>query len=669
MRLSLPLRTGLGVTSAGEATVAVGVSPRPGAPSTPLGVTPTLAPRTTPLPVAPRTAGAGLQAALALRSGNVAGAAGKQAMALYAARAAVEQRVATGGFDPYPLCEARTEVVPLGTTFGVRFAGGSNHTYGSAIVWDPESKAAHHIKHGFGELWLRPLPELGGRIAGDALGYPLEPEVAIEGGARQRFQHGTLLWSPSDGVTVSPPELFATRRPQLLPLAPAEWLTPITYGGEEHSYFFVEWARKQTLHNPAIGRVHEQVRALLESPTPPDRVGSLYAATRAFAAEAVPVDARVPAEVREHLGNVTTLVALAAHALKNDGTNVIRAFPAFLWDGRSVDAGMDKAWHFTNHAMMAYVLRFDAEHGDGKIAQAFTQAVEDADKLGVAQRVAKTYHARKGALGAFVGQVVPGPPDERATGGLVYAPRPVGLSPDAQRAFDLAVRIGDAHEFKSSGDNFTVSIDDVGDDSARFDPRAMLVSRHSRVWGLQDPGVARDLTANRLGAAHGVAWYDAPASPPTIPHDEGKTDTQGGYAPSRKIPYDHHLAEERVMLDRLADPSIDGASRLGTALTEVRAQGKEAAASALRGRLEATIDALLAKGDHSTLAEYYGNFSVRHMRWGDRLQGFTAEDGGYYGADAAAHRAWAVWSIDNGKAQDVKQGFLMRFDQAVASFA
>ena len=668
MRLSLPLRVGLGATAPAAPTTGVGSSPprpvlsSPGAPSP-------LAPRTTPLPTGPRVAGAGLQASLALRSGNVAGAAGKQAMALYAARAAVEQRVAAGGFDPYPLGEARTEVVPLGTTFGVRFAGGSNHTLGSAIVWDPEGKAAHHVKHGFGELWLRPLPELGGRIAGDALGYPLEPEVATEGGARQRFQHGTLLWSSSAGVTVSPPELFATRRAQLLPLAPAEWLAPITYGGEEHSYFFVEWARKQTLHNPAIGRVHEQVRALLESPTPPDRVNALYAATRAFAAEAVPVDARVPADVREHLVNVTTLVALAAHALKNDGTHVIRAFPAFLWDGRSVDAGMDKAWHFTNHAMMAYVLRFDAEHGDGKIAQAFTQAVEDADKLGVAQRVAKTYHARKGALGAFVRQVVPGPADERATGGLVYAPRPVGLSPDAQRAFDLAVRIGDAHEFKSSGDSFSVSLDDVGDDSLRFDPRAMLVSRHSRVWGLQDPGVARDLTANRLGAAHGVAWYDAPASSPTIPHDEGKTDAQGGYAASRKIPYDHHLAEERVMLDRLADPTVDGSTRLASALTEVRAQGKAGAADALRSRLSDTIDALLAKGDHATLADYYGNFSVRHMRWGERLQGFTGEDGGYYTADAAHHRAWAVWSIDNGKAADVKEGFLSRFDQAAASFA
>lgn len=666
MRVSLPLRADLGApSSAGPVPSATPSAPSP----RPAPAASVLAPRTTPLPSGPRVAGAGLHASLALRSGNVAGAAGKQAMALYAARAAVEQRVAAGGFEPYPLGEARTEVVPLGTTFGVRFAGGSNHTYGSAIVWDPEGKAAHHIKHGFGELWLRPLPELGGRIAGDALGYPLEPEVAVEGGARQRFQHGTLQWSPSEGVTVTPPDLFAARREQLLPLAPAEWLAPLTYGGEEHSYFFVEWARKQALHNPAIGRVHEQVRALLTSPSPPPRVGALFTAARAFAAEAVPVDPRVPADVRDHLINVTTLVALAAHALKNDGTDVIRAFPAFLWDGRSVDAGMDKAWHFTNHAMMAYVLRFDAEHGDGQISAAFAQAVDDADKLGVAQRVAKTYHARKGALGAFVRQVVPGPADERATGGLVYAPRPVGLSSDAQRAYDLAVRIGDAHEFKSSGDSFTVSLDDVGDDSARFDPRAMLVSRHTRVWGLQDPGVARDLTANRLGAAHGVAWYDAPAKLPTIPHDAGKTEAQGGYAASRKIPYDHHLAEEWVMLDRLADPSVDGAARLASALAEVRAQGKAAAADALRARLSDTIDALLAKGDHATLADYYGNFSVRHMRWGERLQGFTGEDGGYYAADAASHRAWALWSIDNGKAADVKQGFSSRFDQAVASFA
>lgn len=622
------------------------------------------------IPLGPRTLGLAPASrafvpgtAVGLRATQASGPDAKRALELLAARHGIEARLAQGGFEPYPLGEATTEVVPMGTSFAVRFSGGSNYDVGSIIAWDPVHKTAHHIQHGFSGSWQAPRPELGGRIAGDALGFPLEAEVSEGSTSRQQFQHGTLRWSPDKGVWVEPADLFTARAAALFPRAPAEWLTTIPYSGEAHSYFFVEWARKQVEHNAAIGQVHQQVRTLLESGERPQRLGELLDVTRGYAEKAVGIDPRVPPETRAHLVNLTTLVALAAHALKNDGTDVIRGFPVFMGDGRSVDAGMDKSWHFTNHAMMAYAMRFDAEHGSGQIAKDFAQAVEHADATGVAQRVARTYHERRGALGAFVGQVVHGPPDDVAG---PYAPRPIGLSPAAQQAFDLAVRLGDAHEVQSSGDSFTVALDDVGDTRARFDPLAPIVSRFSRVWGLQDHGVSRDLTANRLGAELGVEWFEAPGARPAFPFDAGP-DEKGAYAAARPIPYDLHLAEELMMLRKLGGAPQEGPALLAKALGEVRALGKDAAQAAVREQLEATVDALIASGDHDRLAKLYGNFSVRHQRWGERLKGFD-ETSSYFAPEASQHAAWATWSLANGKAADVKQGFLSRLDQAAASF-
>jgi hypothetical protein len=606
---------------------------------------------------------------------------------------AIRARLHAGGFEPYPLGPPPTGLTEIGGALGVKLAGGSNHALGSLLIVDPTSQQAFHVKHGFAAFALETDARLGGRPRIDALGAPLEDEHAVgPDHAVQRFEHGTLHWTSATSVTVDPADLFdrhaagtsaialptptaalaAVAKDTYGALLAATWLTPMPYAGEEHAYFFVEWARKQVESNPAVKSVEAKLTALLNADPSarPDRLGAFFEAVRGFA-RAELTDPRLNAETREHLVNVTALVAMASIALKNNHSNEVRNFPVFMWDGRTCDGGMDKAWHFTNHAMMAYVLRFDAQYGAGTISADFTRAVDDTDKAGVAQRVNTTYHEKQGALGGYVAWVVPGPTDDVAP---LYAPPPKGLSADEQRVFDTAVKIGDAHEFKSSGDNIAVTLDDVGDTARRWDPRAELHARFSRVWGLQDHGVARDLTANRLGAQFALELFRDPSSTPSFPYDDGKVSKNGAYAADRPIPFAHVVAEERVMLAALASGTPGSDAQFRAEVARAEKDGKDASVAAARAELESAVDALLAKagaGDASaldTVARFYGNFSVRTQRFGERLKGYV-EDWAYFHPDSPAHEAWARERIGAGAGIEVKGGFMSRFDLLIASGA
>jgi hypothetical protein len=368
--------------------------------------------------------------------------------------------------------------------------------------------------------------------------------------------------------------------------------------------------------------------------------------------------------MREHLANVAALVAMSAYALKNDGTDRIRKFPVFMWDGRTRDAGMDKSWHFTNHAMMTYVLRFDVEHGGGEIAKQFTAAVEHADTAGTAQRIAKTYDERKGALGGFVGWVVPGPSDESHT---LYAPPPRGFNAAEQRAYHLAVTLGDTHEYKTSGGDVPVSLDDIGDDSKRWDPLCELHARFDRVWGLQDHGVARDLTANRLGAQFAIELYRSPSAQPTFPFDEGKAAKNGAYAAGTPISFAYALGEELVLLDALGGTAGSNA-RFEVARTVLTHLGKDGAVAQVRTRLALEIDQMIADpAQHDRLAQFYGNHSIRAQRFGERVQGYHGPDGGYWHEGSPGHTSWARDRLRAGEGDQVKGGILSRFDAIAAS--
>src|SRR5690606_19972047 len=122
------------------------------------------------------------------------------------------------GFDPaYPPGEAGC-LLPMGGSFGVRLSGGANHTLGSLVVVDPARGTAHHVTNGFAAYAQELMPALGGRPALAALGAPLEAERSVDQNhSVQRFTHGELHWTPSQGVWVEPPDLFAQRASSLPP--------------------------------------------------------------------------------------------------------------------------------------------------------------------------------------------------------------------------------------------------------------------------------------------------------------------------------------------------------------------------------------------------------------------------------------------------------------------
>ena len=65
----------------------------------------------------------------------------------------------------------------------------------ASIFWSPET-GAHEVFGAIREKWT----ELGAERS--SLGYPVSPEQAQADGRVQRFQRGSLFWSPQSGVVI-----------------------------------------------------------------------------------------------------------------------------------------------------------------------------------------------------------------------------------------------------------------------------------------------------------------------------------------------------------------------------------------------------------------------------------------------------------------------------------
>ena len=288
---------------------------------------------------------------------------------------------------------------------------------------------------------------------------------------------------------------------------------------------------------PHVVRTFEDVVALVRGPNPPKTVGQLLEATRQMAARhlASMPDAPRNQTARNHLITGTALIALAAHAVKADRAvtpemRVREQFPLFLHDGRAGDFAYDKTCHALSHAMFSFVALYDRKYGQGDVAGLLYGAKDAVVDPEVVQRIEQAYQESGGKVGPLL-RSVRAAPDESAP---LFAQTPTDLSAEEQKAFDGAVAVGHMHE-ASTTESFQLA--DVGLATGGANAK----DTHDALRGLEDPGVGRDLTANRLGALLGVMAMREPTEFMTLPWDDGVGGPSAPYAESHPVLLDKEL--------------------------------------------------------------------------------------------------------------------------------
>lgn len=419
----------------------------------------------------------------------------------------------------------------------------------------------------------------------------------------------------------------------------------------EHEHSFKAWAFAQLEHNPHLKHVYEAIIALVHGPHRPSTVGELLQATRAIAAQSLADDPLFPSDPRtaQHLIMLTSLVALGAHGLQNAWGPASTKFPSFMADGRPFDRGHDKAWHTVNQSMYAFVTLFDTEYGKQEIRTAFEKQVESTDKWGGAEWVAKAYERTKGALGGYTAESMPGPPGEPT----VYIERPKDLKGDEIKAYDYAVRIGDAHEYHPMyGDPSK-----IGQTHWMHDPTATLNGNFNSVASISDAGLSRDLSANRLGGRMGVMAYRHPEAFMELPFDVTSFD-RNSFAAGHPIPAADYLGYELFMLKRMGSMAGDADQDIAALKNKVKKAGNEASLTELKAGLDKLVDNLFDT-DKDRLARFYANFSVRYLSWGWRIPNFEGESQVF-----ADHHGWAL-----GQSKEaLKSELLRRVNGAASAF-
>ncbi len=522
----------------------------------------------------------------------------------------------------------------------------------------PEPWIARLSGRGYGDagrgIGARPLPSTSPLFLGANLGGapPAELEPAAAAGALREHLRAiqVLLGLPDDaGLTrrhleavaadvelpldlraaartfVERPELLARiggaaetlGAEQLDRALPALFLDASGLAGD-HEVQFKRWALAQVEANAHIRQVYRAVIEMMERDDRPTTVADLLERTRAAAEATVAQDPLFPADplAGQHLVALTTLVALAGHALQSNHGEVTCLFPRYIPDGRPNDAGFDRAWHFVNQAMFAYVTLFDRRYGRGEIADEFERAVEQTDQWGAAAHVSAAYDRLRGACGAYVPGALPGPPGVPT---IHFAP-PEGLSVEQQKAYDLAIRVGDAHEYVPElGDPAA-----IGTNFPILDPLAEIDSTWDVLSTLKDPGSSRDLSANRAGAGEGVRAFEDPSAFHRPPFDDGAHVEGQTFAPGRPVPFAHYLGQELFLFDRMACPDLDPAA-FAAAVTEVERSGAEKALRQVVERIVDLVDSSYA-ADRDRVARYYAGFAVRHFQYGWRIEGLDGEE-------------------------------------------
>jgi hypothetical protein len=426
----------------------------------------------------------------------------------------------------------------------------------------------------------------------------------VRNAARSLIEHPELLGALDRGKGIT----LQTLDRALL----ATFLIPHRFDEGGHEAVFRAWGLAQVEGNAHLGAVYKAIEALMKSDQAPKTVGELLTKTRAFAVGTLKNDPLFPedAHAGEHLIMLTALVALAAHGLQNKWGPASPLFPVYISDGRPNDAGCDKTWHCVNQAMYAFTTQFDAKYGDGRLKQAFEAEIEHADQWGAAAHVGRAYDQSKGAVGGMMPGTLPGPRGEKTT----YFERPSGLKPQEARAYDFAVRAGDAHEyFPVFGDPAR-----IGQNHFAHDPLAEVDATFNKLSTLLEAGVSRDLTANRVGAWLGIMAFREPSAFPQLPFDEGRDYAGQTYRAGQSIPFDHYLGYELFMLDQIAVKSADTKQAIEAQRTHVEQLGPKPSAEELTQRLNDLVDQLAA-GDRDRLARFYAGFSVRYLQYGWRV--------------------------------------------------
>lgn len=447
---------------------------------------------------------------------------------------------------------------------------------------------------------------------------PLVPTVRVE-----QAQPQARPAAPGSTTPARKPDLFQAK-PAAPPLPPkpaqplGAFIAPESLATSE----FQTWLEAQK-QRPSVLATHNEVGKRLLAQRP-ENLAQLLVVGRACAREALEASGELKAagEGAEHLVTQTALVALSQHAFWWHG-EVREQFPRFLSDGRSLggrgnDAeGSDKAWHAVDQAMFSYAVLFDAHFGDGKTAAALLGTVEAFDPQNTALKIGEAYDRVRGAAGGLTAGSMP-VHDENP----IYFARPTDLSPDEAKAYDGAVRVGDAYEHVSSH-HFPkyekYDPDALGTHPELRDPLAAVDDTREVHSGLADPGVTRDLTADRIGAYWGVQLFRDPKGSWAIPFDEGDRFKDRPLAPGAKGTFPQYLAHEAALLGALT----------GTAAAPPSGKAE------LLQRMYATVDQLAA-GDREKLSRYYANFTERQLS-----SGVYFGEGPRESPNFEDHQAWA----------------------------
>lgn len=263
----------------------------------------------------------------------------------------------------------------------------------------------------------------------------------------------------------------------------------------------IDPARAPHLFRTAIG-----VTDLVRGANPPRTVKALLEQTRALAAKNLEALSGAPKSEPErgHLVTAMALIGLAAHAqhaprLTDDALRTRYQLPLFLHDGRLGDLAFDKTNHLVSHAFFAFITLYDDAYGDGSVSKAFHGAAGAEASPALVARLEEAYRESEGRVGPLVTRAKAAPLDDTPA----YREPPRDLSSEEARAYWGAVYVGHAHEIATSAR--PIAVDDIG-----LSRSADGEDTTGSFRGLEDPGVGRDLLANRLGAELGVRWFRDP---------------------------------------------------------------------------------------------------------------------------------------------------------------
>jgi hypothetical protein len=403
---------------------------------------------------------------------------------------------------------------------------------------------------------------------------------------------------------------------------------------------FQKWVEAQKAR-PSVLAAHDAIGKQLMAQRP-DNLAQLLVVGRSCAREALEASGELTAAGAgaEHLVTQTALVVLSSHAFWWHG-EVREQFPRFLSDGRSLggrgnDAeGSDKSWHAVNHALFSYAVLFDQHFGEGKTADALMKAVETFDPTNTALKLGEAYERVRGAAGGLTAGAMPVADPDPA-----YFARPTDLSADEAKAYDGAVRVGDSYEHISSH-HFPkyehYDPDTLGTHPELSDPLAAVDDTREVHSGLADPGVTRDMTADRIGAYLGVQLFRDPRGTWPIPFDEGEKFKNRPLAPGAKGTFAQYLAHEGALLSTLSGTNAPA----------------PASKAELLQRMNATVDQL-SDSDREKLSRYYANFTERQLS-----SGVYFGEGPKESPSFEDHQAWAKTASPD----DLKGELLRRVDK------